>query len=302
MATADLARHNPYDRLGLGKRVAKQVLGGLHAVLPARVYEAIYFPAYRTYHRNLLRRYGRYVEQLKRAGQSEELVRAERVYRVMPYSLIGASGLEHTHDLAADAVQRQTPGAFVECGVARGGCAALLATVAAADATPRVCWFFDSYEGLPEPTADDFADGQTGDHIRPLPKGSCYGAYEQVAELLFETFSLDRDAIRLVKGWFQDTLAVEGSEIGPIAVLRVDGDWYESTRCVLDELYDQVSVGGHVIIDDYFSCYGARRATDEFLAERAIRAKLVSDGRGGCSFEKLDAAGPQRHTGSLEAA
>ena len=277
---------NPYARLGIGKRIAKSILGLLHSILPQRAYDAIYFPAYRTYHRWQRRRYGRRIRRLRRAGAHEKVVRAERVYRVMPYSLIGPSGLEHTHDLAVDVLARRVPGALVECGVARGGCAALLATVAATDSAERTCWFFDSYEGLPEPTDDDFADGKTGDHIRPLPKGSCLGAYEQVSRLLFEQFGFPRGAIRLVKGWFQDTLPVEADNVGPIALLRVDGDWYDSTRCCLENLYDSVSPGGFVIIDDYFSCYGARRATDEFLDKRRMTPELTSDGRGGCSFRK----------------
>ncbi len=282
----ETAWHDPYEHPSLLKRVATPILRGLHGVLPEPLYEAIYTPAFSLYQWGVRENYARRINGAKRQGNLREATKMERVYRVMRHSLVGASGLEHTHDLAQSLIDQEIPGAFVECGVAQGGCAALLAQVAAGDPASRHCWFFDSYEGLPDPTDADFVNGRTGQHVRPLPKGSCLGTIEQVSELLFDEMGSDRDCIHLVKGWFQDTLPVERNAIGAIALLRADGDWYESTKCVLENLYDAVSAGGHVIIDDYCSCFGARRATDEFLSQRGIDTTLVPDGRGGASFEK----------------
>lgn len=278
--------HDPYAKPSLFKCIARSVLLTLQRVLPSKCYAAIYDPLFRIYQWLLRRAYRAKLEKARNAGDPEKVKRMERVWAVMPYSLIGSSGLEHTHDLARDVVQRGIAGAFVECGVAQGGCAALLAMVADSDQAKRPCWFFDSFEGLPDPTTQDFTDGRTGKHIRPLPKGSCLGTCEQVSQLLFENFGLSRHHVKLVKGWFQDTIQATSEEVGPIAILRIDGDWYESTRCCLEMMYDQVSVGGHIIIDDYCSCYGARKATDEFLRRRNMEVALVPDGRGGCSFEK----------------
>lgn len=278
--------HNPYMQMPLWKRAAKVVLTVLHKILPRRAYEAIYFPCYEAYRQSLLRSYARKLRAAKASGNAANIARCQRVYSVMPYSLIGESGLEHTHDRAADVIERGVKGAFLECGVAGGGCAALIAKVASSTNPGRACWFFDSYEGLPDPTNEDFEDGKTGAHIRPLPRGSCLGTYEQVSDLLFNTMQLPKDRIHLVKGWFQDTLPVTAAKIGPIALLRIDGDWYDSTMCCLENLFDQVSPGGCIIIDDYFSCYGARKATNEFLERNQVNCELVSDGRGGCSFIK----------------
>lgn len=266
------------------------ILYGMHRILPYRVYESIYHPAFASYKWLLRAAYRREIAAAHRRGDMPQVTCKQRVHSVMKYSLVGAAGLEHTHQLAMGVIQQQVPGAFVECGVAQGGCAALIALVAAGEGANRPCWFFDSYEGLPDPTESDFAGGKTGHHIRPLPRGSCLGTYEQVSRLLFETFRLERKLIHLVKGWFQDSLPVTKASIGPIALLRIDGDWYESTKCCLDELYPQVSPGGQVIIDDYCSCFGARKATDEFQARHRIQAPLVPDGRGGASFQKPGAA------------
>jgi predicted O-methyltransferase YrrM len=182
--------------------------------------------------------------------------------------------------------ERGMSGSIVECGVARGGSAALMALNEARTGSNRKIWLFDSYEGLPEPSVEDLQGNETGKHIRPLPKGSCLGTIEQVSELLFDTLRLDRNNIKLVKGWFENTLPVNRTSVGTISVLRIDADWYDSVKCCLDQLYDQVEPGGYVIIDDYGSCFGAQKAVDEFLAARQLSVELVADGRGGCDFVK----------------
>ena len=95
------------------------------------------------------------------------------------------------------------------------------------------------------------------------------------------------DRIEFVKGWFENTVPVTRKQIQQIAVLRIDGDWYESTKCCLENLYDKVSSGGYVIVDDYQSCYGCRRAVDEFIQNRCLSPDIKFDGRGGCYFKKL---------------
>jgi hypothetical protein len=219
-------------------------------------------------------------------GNSAAAARAAAIIEVMPYSLVGTGGLEATYDAVASIEEGSITGALVECGVAQGGSAALMATTSATYGKHRPVWLFDSYEGLPDPTAEDFVEGKTGRHVRPLPRGSCLGTYEEVDALLFSKFHLDRRDIHMVKGWFQDTLVEQREAIGAIALLRIDGDWYDSVKCCLEALYDQVVAAGYVIIDDYSSCYGAQRAVDEFLANRNLHVQLVPDGRGGCTFIK----------------
>jgi hypothetical protein len=219
---------------------------------------------------------------------------AKNIFHVMPYSLVGVGGLEVTYKTVKDACERNIPGDLIELGVARGGCAALMASVAfnkeICGKMDRKLWLFDSYEGLPEPTAMDFnpelGDG-TGDHVRPLPKGSCLGQLDEVKHLMFNKNDFPRDKIEFVKGWFDKTLPVTKKQIEQIAVLRIDADWYESTKCCLENLYDKVTSGGYLIVDDYQSCYGCRRAVDEFIQNRHLDPDIKFDGRGGCYFNKV---------------
>ena len=221
----------------------------------------------------------------------EKLERIKRVKTIRQYSMVGRAGLFRTHDIAAEMEKQKIDGCFVECSVARGGSSALMALVAADHNSDRKLWLFDSFEGLSEPTAEDeykeslrYAPGnRSSDLVAP---GYCLGTFEEVESLLFSKLGLNRDNIFMVKGWFQDTLPEYREKTDAIAILRIDGDWYESTKCCLENLYDNVIPGGSIIIDDYESYVGAKKATDEFIKNRDIKTKLSFDGRGGCYFRK----------------
>jgi hypothetical protein len=258
--------------------------GLLSATNHARFYEEV-FTIYRVWVRLL---FLRFVFACAVTGNRYAMKRTFSIFRVMPYSLVGWKGLVVTYDAVSAVLRQGVEGALVECGVAQGGCAALMSLAVREANQRRKLWLFDTYEGLPAPTEKDFAPGtnRTGAHIRPLFKGSCLGTYEQVKTLLVHKLHLEERDIVMVKGLFQDTLAVNRDRIGCIAVLRLDGDWYESTKCCLESLYDYVVPNGVIIIDDYGACFGAQKATDEFLKQRGIEVDLMPDGRGGVCFVK----------------
>jgi hypothetical protein len=263
-------------------KVVAGVLTALHAVLPKQVYDHVYLFAFPRYKALLRWRYRS--QALRRNGADRKKI--EAVFKCLEFSLVGWQGLEVTYDCARRAISEGVSGALVECGVAQGGSALLLALVNREFGfDQRMLWLFDSYQGLPDPTKDDYEGDKTGTHVRPLPKGSCLGTYEEVSRLLFVHNQISRQAISMVKGWFQDTLPVTRAKIGPIAVLRLDGDWYESTKVCFENLFDQVSNNGFVILDDYFSCFGCKKATDEFLAAREKAYPIIPDGRGGAYFQ-----------------
>jgi len=221
--------------------------------------------------------------------QSTNAKRIRTIYSIRRYTMVGRRGLLVTYDIANKIEEGNIDGCFVECGVAKGGCSALMAIVAGDNKSGRKVWMFDSFEGLPEPTAED--EPTVVDLIRQdksrsaLQKGYCLGTYEQVSNLLFSALGLGRENIFLVKGWFQDTLPEHKDRIGEISFLRIDGDWYESTKCCLENLYDNVVAGGYVLVDDYH-LPGCRKAVDEFLYKRRLNVKLTPDGRGGGYFVK----------------
>lgn len=163
--------------------------------------------------------------------------------------------------LAAEVERNNVPGSLVDCGVWNGGSTVLLA----AAAPSRQAWAFDSFEGLPPA-------GEVDGDQAPAWESSCVGRIENVEEA-FRRFALPRQ-LHVVKGWFNETLPAHAQSVAPIAVLHADGDWYESVRVTLDSLYDSISPGGYVIVDDYSVWSGARRAVDDFRRDRCIDAPL----------------------------
>ena len=163
-------------------------------------------------------------------------------------------------------------GSIVECGVCNGGSAAVMALAARDCGDGREIWLFDSWEGLPEPGPLDVSSRGTR-----RERGWNLGSERTVEALLFEKLRLPRENIHLVKGWFEETLPRYRETIAPIALLHLDGDWYASTKTCLDQLYDAVSPGGVVAVDDYGHWQGCKRAVDEFLEPRGLAVSPPSE-------------------------
>jgi len=95
-----------------------------------------------------------------------------------------------------------------------------------------------------------------------------------VRELFDRKLGIVDVAVHFHKGWFKETIPQQKEKIGKIALLRLDGDWYESTQICLEQLYDNVVSGGFVVLDDYGYWDGCRKAVDEFFAQRNIHPQL----------------------------
>lgn len=202
-----------------------------------------------------------------------------RIKDVFSYSMVGYKRLANVYDLATEIEKKKTPGAFVECGVWKGGCIGLMAKVASDFGSDRKIVLFDSFEGLPEPTAADgveaveYSGGRTGGQLKTIDQ--CVAPMDVVKELFFTRLGIVEKNVEFRKGWFQDTVPGSGPSVGPISILRLDGDWYDSIMVCLEGLYDQVIPGGYVVIDDYLFWEGCRKAVDDFLARRNLKVRLI---------------------------
>jgi hypothetical protein len=183
------------------------------------------------------------------------------------FTMIGLPRLRNVRGLVERVLLEGTPGDLVETGVWRGGATIMMrAVLAAHGVTDRDVWVCDSFEGLPEP---DLAQYPADDFWRSAA-GAIAVSLEQV-RANFAAYGLLDDRVHFLKGWFRDTMPT--APIGPIAVLRLDGDLYESTMDVLTALHPKVSPGGFVIIDDYCleSC---RLAVDDYRDAHGITAPV----------------------------
>jgi len=188
------------------------------------------------------------------------------LYReIRAYTLCGYPRLKALFDAVQYVDQHGIAGALVECGTARGGSAALLGLANQAPAAARALWAFDTFEGLPPPTQAD-PDYVVASRFT----GQCRGELAEVQALFARWGLLSRT--HFVPGLFAETVPLTAT--GPIAVLHLDGDWYESVRLCLVHLYQHVVPGGVVQVDDYGRWQGARRAVDEFLAGHGLTQHL----------------------------
>lgn len=191
--------------------------------------------------------------------------------KVRPFTMVPAESLIDLSRVARAVLTYGIPGAFVECGVWRGGSSFLMAEMLRrAGAHDRKVWLFDSYEGLPAPKEIDGPKAleYTQNTDSPWYHDNCSASLElaqnAAAELGLTSYT------EFVKGWFDQTLVSNRDRIGPIAILRIDADWYDSVRCCLEGLYDQVVEGGFVIFDDYYTFDGCAIAAHEFLGKRGL--------------------------------
>jgi O-methyltransferase len=175
-------------------------------------------------------------------------------------------------------VDQRVPGAFVECGVWRGGSMQAVAlTLLERGVRDRDLHLFDTFEGMPPPTEEDrrLKGPPARELLESRPRTDNIWAIADLDDVRAGMAQTGYPAERLHyhPGVVQDTLPAQAPD--RIALLRLDTDWYASTKHELDHLYDRVTPGGVVIVDDYDYWEGSRQAVDEFLAESGARLLLV---------------------------
>jgi len=207
--------------------------------------------------------------------------------QITPYTMVTYDRLQTLYTNSKSICSSSVQGNFVECGVAAGGTSGLLSAVLLRYdlTTKRRLYSFDTFAGMPRPTEKDIHNGihaqDTG-----WGEGTCSAPLESLTTLLqsLETTHL----VQPVPGLFAETLPKVKAAIGPIAFLHMDGDWYESTRDILMNLYDQLVPGAYVQVDDYGHWEGCRKALHEFFIDRDINVQLHSIDGSGVWFHKHD--------------
>jgi O-methyltransferase len=192
-------------------------------------------------------------------------------------TMIGMQRLTSLQQCVETVLADNVSGDLVECGVWRGGASILMRAVLAAngDETRRV-WLADSFAGVPPP---DVANYKADKGIRLDLYAGVLAVPESEVRANFERYGLLDDQVRFLPGWFKDTLA--DAPIESIAVLRLDGDLYESTIQALDGLYPRLSPGGFCIIDDYHPIPACRQAVTDYRSKHGISSEIVEiDGTG----------------------
>jgi O-methyltransferase len=194
----------------------------------------------------------------------------EIVRMVRPFTMTSPERINALYDATRYVSRRRVPGAVVECGVWRGGgMMAVAKTLLTAGDTERHLYLFDTFTGMAPPSSVDrrHDDVSAASVLATADPGDaesewCVASVDDVRDCL-STVGYPADRIHLVEGRVEDTIP----EIAPetISLLRLDTDWYESTRHELLHLFPRISPGGVLIVDDYGYWKGARQAVDEYL-------------------------------------
>ena len=208
------------------------------------------------------------------------------IARIRPFTMTSRERIFALRAAVRYVVENQIPGDFVECGVWRGGSMMAIAlTLIEMGDTSRDLHLFDTFEGMPPPKAvDQRFDGVPAqdmlDH-RPKTTEDAYWAIAPIDDVRRNVLSTGypESKIHFVKGLVEET--IPGSAPARIALMRLDTDWYDSTKHEFEHLYDRVSPEGAIIIDDYGWWSGSKKAADEFIATRKFKPLLQRIDRGG---------------------
>lgn len=213
-------------------------------------------------------------------GYDEENIYKEFISLIRDYTMVTYDGLISLCDIVRNCEQKGITGDFAEAGVWKGGATALMSLVSSKFGNkPRMIHAFDSFIGLPEPIGEkDFdvrylnmeetfkiSKEESKGNLRPI--NALCAEKETFRKLLVDKIGHPTDKLMIYEGWFQDTIPKAIDKIEELAILRLDGDLYDSYRISLEYLYPKVKTGGFVIIDDW--CIGGcRKAIQEYFAAR----------------------------------
>jgi hypothetical protein len=204
--------------------------------------------------------------RLARPAAFDPALRAEgRDWPAEAETMIGLRRLDNLEATIVDVVRRGVPGDLVETGVWRGGAVIFMRGVLRALGDPSRCvWACDSFAGLPPPDPGRYPR-DAGD---PHHTFSTLAVSEDEVRANVARYGLLDERVVFLRGFFRDTLP--SAPIGQIAVLRLDGDMYESTLVALESLYPRLSPGGYLIVDDYGAVPACRAAVDDYRRAHGI--------------------------------
>ena len=206
--------------------------------------------------------------------QNGNLASAEQIdngtyFPARAHTMIGAKRLKNIRFCVEDVIKNNIEGDLIETGVWRGGAAIFMKGIIKFYNHDRKVYVADSFEGLPLSDPRYPVDKPANSGNSPQWK---FLAVSQVdVENNFRRYDLLDDKVIFIKGFFEHSLP--NAPIDKLSILRMDGDMYSSTIQTLNALYDKVSVGGYIIIDDYY-VEGCKAAVDDFRRSRNITTPL----------------------------
>ena len=207
-----------------------------------------------------------------------------REFPVLGKTMVGFQRLGNVRECIDTILDEGIEGDIMEAGVWRGGTIVYMLGVLAARGETRTVWAADSFEGLPEPDLSTYP--QDRDQWLHLEDGFAVSRSE--VERTLDLYGFGKADVRYLEGWFKDTMPA--APVERLALLRLDGDYYESTIQVLDAMYEKVSPGGFVLVDDYGAIEACRQAVTDFRDRHGITDPIEQVDWTGVFWRKSPAA------------
>jgi O-methyltransferase len=229
--------------------------------------------------RQIIRSFGFDIQRYAKPGQERFPPAVEAEFKELykefrPYTMLQWVKLYNAYKASLYVAKNKLPGAIVECGVWRGGCVGLmLATLAKHGHTDADVYLYDTFTGMSEPGPEDrhSRKGTAANDIfaakEKKGEGWCHGDLNDVTAVIAKS-GYPQDRIHFVAGKVEDTIPATIPQA--ISLLRLDTDWYESTKQEIEHLYPRLIKGGILIVDDYGVWDGSRKAIDEYFAANNI--------------------------------
>lgn len=197
------------------------------------------------------------------------------------HTMIGFKRLDNLRFCVEDILANKVTGDLIEAGVWRGGASIFIRAILKAHGVKdRRVWVADSFEGLPPPNPEKY----------PHDANDKLYTYKELAVSLdqvkanFERYELLDEQVRFLKGWFCDTLP--NAPVDQLAIIRADGDMYESTMDILTNLYPKLSIGGYIIIDDYGCVPACCQAVHDYREAQGIHDEIIPIDWGGVYWKR----------------
>lgn len=192
---------------------------------------------------------------------------------VLDNTMVAKLQIKELHNLFQHVIDNNINGDYVECGVWRGGLSCMILNQILVAESDKKMWLYDTFEGMTAPTEHDiYQDGSIAKETFDTCKDQtgktsdwCRAEIDLVSANLLRVDPDYIDRVKLIKGPVEETLTLEENLPETISLMRLDTDWYESTKIELEKFWPRLVIGGYIILDDYSSWLGQKKAVDEFL-------------------------------------
>ena len=200
-------------------------------------------------------------------------------------SMIGLRRLRNVRASLEAILKDNIPGDVIETGVWRGGCCIYMKAILACHRSDKTLWVADSFQGVPKPKPDKFAADAAEDRPAAFHKFDQLAVSRQEVENNFRLYGLLDERVQFLEGWFSDTLP--SAPVKNLALMRLDGDLYESTWDALVNLYPKLSPGGYCLIDDYGGIPACRQAVEDYRSQNHISEPIAAVDQTGVYWRRV---------------